>query len=699
MTPRSVATVATALTLALLPAACTSGSGGAPPPASSGSAATAPASPAAVLPVSLVDFGSYTAVPLDDPNTPAYPGPAAPTTLTGVTIAPAVQQALAEPGVSATLTRQGFVVVPADLRQLHFGYAESSYEGWPVYVTTDAAYHVWHQLFAKVLRTTEEQKLLPTLRTLVGGTLDAAHAQTVELAGTPLAEAATRSEQLYQVVAAELGLKVALGPLARQEKALVDGHAGMATSPLLGVQLDYSLMTPRGHYTRTPALTRYFVAMSVLGQARFDLAAQPLRVGLLAARALLGSADRTALWRAVYEPTAFLVGLADDYTPVELNTAAATVAPAWPGDPSAFADDATVAKLASALTATRPVRIDPEKASVRIMGARFVLDSYLMDQLIDPSVGFNSAGEKRLLPSALDVAAVLGSTTAHRLLVEAGATDYRGYPQQFDALTALVSGRPGADWGGTVYDAWLYALQPVLADHGTAYPSTMRGPAWAAKGLQSGLGSYAELKHDTILYTKQAVAEGGGDQPTRVPRNWVEPEPVAFARLAAAVDLLRTGLARRGLLTAEQTQLAADVQDLFGFLARIARDELAGTPIAAADNQRLGVIGETLEGLWFRTAETADGEVTGDTDAALIADIASGPTQVLEVAIGRFDRIYVLVPDDAGRFQVGVGAVFSYYEFAQPAGQRLTDEAWRSLLDRGSAPARPGWQAVMLPRR
>ena len=27
--------------------------------------------------------------------------------------------------------------------------------------------------------------------------------------------------------------------------------------------------------------------------------------------------------------------------------------------------------------------------------------------------------------------------------------------------------------------------------------------------MQSGFGSYAELKHDTILYSKQAVAEGG----------------------------------------------------------------------------------------------------------------------------------------------------------------------------------------------
>jgi hypothetical protein len=88
------------------------------------------------------------------------------------------------------------VVVPADLRQLHYGYTESGYGGWPVYVTTDAAYHVWHLTFDKVLRSLEEQVLLAKLRALVGQSLSAATTQTAELSGTPLADAASRAEQL-----------------------------------------------------------------------------------------------------------------------------------------------------------------------------------------------------------------------------------------------------------------------------------------------------------------------------------------------------------------------------------------------------------------------------------------------------------------------------------------------------------------------
>ncbi len=717
MTPRCVALGAAVM---LLAAACTSGGStpsastpSAPTPSAStpSTAATATATAAALgaLPASLVSFGDYAAVPLTDPDSPAYSGPATPTTLTGVRVAAQVREALKQPGATETLTQQGFVVLPGDLRQLHFAYAGSLYGGWPVYVTTDAAYHVWHLTFDKVLRSLEQDTLLPRLRTLIDQSRAAATTQTRDLAGSPMADAASRAEQLYQVAAAELGLTVTPGPLARQEKALVDAHAGPAVSPILGTRIDYSLMTPRGHYTRTPALQRYFVAMSVLGQSAFclpgsrdcspDDPALPTRVGLLASRVLLGSPQRLALWKAVYEPTAFLVGLADDYTPAELSAAAKTVTPQGIDNPQSFADDATLTRLVTALTTARAVRIDPERASVRLMGTRFVLDSFVMDQLIAPSVGANAGGELRLLPSALDVAAALGSPTASTLLSDSGATGYAGYTTQLNTLRDLIAQRPTAAWGGTVYDAWLYAIQPALARHGTAFPAVMRTPAWAAKSLQSGLGSYAQLKHDTILYTKQAVAEGGGDDVIASRRNWVEPEPVVFARLQAAVDLLRSGLTTRQLITKEQTQLLGDVSALFASFARMAADELAGRPISQVDNAALSTVGERFEALWFRTSDQGrTAEPEADADTALIADIASGPSQVLEVGTGRFDLLYVLVPDDNGTFQVGVGAAFSYYEFATPAGERLTDTTWRTMLDAGKAPARPAWQKVLFAR-
>ena len=107
-----------------------------------------------------------------------------------------------------------------------------------------------------------------------------------------------------------------------------------------------------------------------------------------------------------------------------------------------------------------------------------------------------------------------------------------------------------------------------------------------------------------------------------------------------------------------------------------------------------------LEALWVRTSDQSSEQYAPitDLDSAIIADIASGPDGVLEIGTGRFDRLFVLVPDDAGRFQVAAGAVFSFYEFTVPPGQRLTDETWRARLDSGQAPPRPDWQDVLFPR-
>ena len=657
---------------------------------------------ALALPVSALQFAAYAAVPALDPDAPAYAGPATPGSLEGVRVAPELERALAAPGVAEALSEHGFVVVPSDLRLFHFAYQGNVYQGWPVFVTTDAAYHAWHLVFDKLLRDLEQQVLLPRLETLVTGLLEAARAQTADLAGTGAQDAAERVEQLLQLAAAELGLPGELGPLALAERALVEAHAGTETSPLVGKEIDYSLFTPRGHYTRTDDLTRFFVAMSVLGQLDFCLPGTigcpdlgPARMAVLASRLVAGDPALAALWREIYEPTAFLVGLADDYTPLEVAAAAAEAAPDALADPAGLADDAAIEAVLAALVESRPVAINPERASIRLMGTRFVVDSYILDQLLYPNVG--TEDEPRLLPSALDVAAALGSDFAYAALAETGGTDYVGYDEQLAALEAAVAARPADAWGGTVYDAWLYALTPSFAARGEAYPDFMRSEAWTAKALQAGLGSYAELKHDTILYAKQAVAEGG-DEVSGPRRNWVEPEPVAFARLAAAAELTRGGLESRGLLGEEQAELLDRAAELFAFLERIARDELAGAPISPEDNDRLTYVGGELEAVYWNTTDRlASGDITADEDAAIVADIASGPQGVLELGTGRIDRIYVLVPDDDGTFHVAAGGVYSFYELVGEPGERLTDEAWRARLDSGDAPARPAWEAAFLP--
>ena len=668
-----------------------------PPQTTTGSATATSLPPVVVPALEPTSFGELTAVPLLSGG--SYAGPDTPSSLNGVYIPDWVSAFLDDNNAVPQLAANGFVVVPTTTRHFHHIYDGASYDGYPVFLTTDAAYHVWHLAFDKILREAEQQTLLPILEEMLARLVELARAQDAELAGTDLSEAASRVTQFYEAAATVLELDVGeIGPLAQEEVALIMAAEGMGISPTTGgdeasgfitTNVDYSLFRPRGHYTRNADLERYFRAMSQLGNNAF-LLNKSLPLGVLASRVLLSDPQVVEQWQLVYEPTAWLVGAADDYTPIELGAVVEQVVPTGWTDVTAFSDAANLDAIGAGLLALRPVEINPEAASLRVMGSRFVIDSYILDQLVEPNVS------GRIEASPLDLAAAFDSDWATAVQADKGERDCDGYDAQRAGMQDLVAERTVADWGATVYDAWLYAVAPMWDERGADYPEFMQSNAWTAKSHQTGFGSYTELKHDTILYTKQPVAEGGGEEPPVPPRHWVEPEPVAFERLAAITDLMREGLESRDLLPDQYAELLVDLEDFYSWLGSIARDELAGLPISDEDNEQLGWIGGQLEGFWIRTSDIdLDFDDGPDSHAALIADVMRNGSGVLELGTGFVDYIFVTVPDDEGGFQVATGGVYSYYEFWN-TGQRLTDEEWRAQLDSGTNPPRPEWQAAFL---
>ena len=666
-------------------------------------------------------FADYQWVPpLDD--TATYRGPSTPTSLDDVLLTP-TQSHLRNPDTPELnrlveqLEVNGFAVVGwwGGTRFFHDGYKASAYDSYkPIFVTTDALYHSWHLVFDRALRDTEQHRLLPILEEFLAGAVDGARAQERSLTGTDLADAAHRATAYYE--AAAMLLEVDVGPindLASAEVEAVEAAAGMQTSPITGLRecqapgsfvgcIDFSLFRPRGHYTRTPELGRYFRAMSLLGQEGFALAdGIGVVPGLLVTRVILDDPALLAGWTSLYEPTAFLVGLADDIDPLQLAAAATQAAPGWIEDPTVLADT-DAESIAGAVLADHPVAIDPERAAVRVMGARFTLDAFVLDQLAWPNVGREPPDERRVHVSALDVAAAFGSPLARDLQLATEAT-YDRYEEQLDAMTAVVTGRQPDDWAGTVYDAWLVAIEPQFRTRGSRYPDFMRSDAWAAKSLQTGLGSYTELKHDTVLYTKQgASSEGEGPEgPDFVPRHWVEPDPVAFGRISAAAGLLRDGFADRDLLTDETEDLLATLIELTDWLGGIAARELEGTVASDAENDRLRHVGSELEYLWIASSEINLDRWSHVPDpnerAALVTDIFTTSFDYLQLGTGAIDSIDVIVPLGDGRFELAVGFVYSYYEFWRPTSEpRLTDEEWRWIVREDQTPPRPSWTAAFV---
>jgi len=310
--------------------------------------------------------------------------------------------------------------------------------------------------------------------------------------------------------------------------------------------------------------------------------------------------------------------------------------------------------------------------------------------------------------SPLDLAATFGSPLARELQL-ATESRFLHYTDQLDSMTELVAARAPDDWAGTVYDAWLLAMVPQFDPNGAAYPDFMQSDAWAAKALQTGFASYTELKHDTVLYTKQGSAgEGEGPLPGDFEkRNWVEPDPVAFGRIAAAAELLRDGFADRDLLTPETDDLLATLIELSDFLGGIATRELAGQVATDAESERLDGIGSELEYIWIASSELTPDQsgqtVPGvDERAGLVTDVFTASFEYLQLGTGGVDEIYVIVPIADGRFELAVGQVASYYEFWRDTAQpRLTDEEWRAMVTAaqqtdGPMPQRPQWVDVFL---
>jgi len=620
------------------------------------------------------------------------------------------------------LQRNGFVMTPSGFRQIYALYKDAKERGLPVFVTTDALLHTFHVLYDYTLRVLEVRQFCSDLEALSLQMLDRMQRDASAAFGPAVRDALRRNAAYFSVGLSLMGASFEMPGEVRDfveaELALIAGHAGLAASPIFGYEEDYSQYVPRGHYTRTEELGRFFKAMMWYGRMGFHLRKvdgspnreETLRA-LLIARALGGETVKgepaLAVWDRIYEPTAFFVGESDDLTAREYLDLAPSVygdgAQARTAD--ALGDTALVDAFVAAADALRnPLIIssavddtaeDPEASTkgFRFMGQRFVPDSYMFQQLVYTHVGTRSA--PRLFPMGLDVMAVLGSEAAFALLDKVyNETGYWNYRTQMDKLKGEFAAMPADAWAQNLYWNWLYCLLPMLEPKGEGYPAFMQGDGWIRKGLNTALGSWAELRHDTILYAKQSYTVRETAVPTDVLTfGYVEPAPDVFGRLAALAALMRDGLSLRGLLLTEFGGKLSDLESLCLSLKTIAEKELTATERTEAEYRTIWTIGAALENL-VTFSEEISGEVTNatDQDMAVIADVHTdlNSGRVLEVGVGRPFALYAVV-EEQGEFRAMVGGAFSYYEFKQPLSDRLTDEAWQTQLEGGEASGIPVW--------
>ncbi|MDE7277306.1 MAG: DUF3160 domain-containing protein, partial [Lachnospiraceae bacterium] len=322
------------------------------------------------------------------------------------------------------------------------------------------------------------------------------------------------------------------------------------------------------YYEGDGRLERYFQAMMWYGRIHFAQDNEELdRSALLIAEAVSADEEIYGLWEAIYAVTSFFAGASDDagiceYIPLMKEAYGEDITVnGLIGTPEEFSRfHELTAKLMPPQINTIPIE-DGESNAIpgfRFMGQRFTIDAAVMQELIYSSVGEDGAGGRRMLPDVLDVPAALGSDTALQILEENGAADYAGYSENMEKLRMVLAADKDTLWSASLYAGWLNTLRPLLEVKGEGYPVFMQGGEWAKKNLECFAGSFTELKHDTVLYSKQAMAEmGGGWEQEPDDRGYVEPEPLVYMRFENLAESTAEGLKAYGVLrTADEENLS-----------------------------------------------------------------------------------------------------------------------------------------------
>ena len=605
-----------------------------------------------------------------------------------------------EDDIKDKLARNYFVVCGNAGNEFFEVYEQNRYGQLASFVTVDSLMHTYHLYFSYLLRNLEYDYLSDQILQLSRQMLKDSVEEYESLKGSEWEEAARRNVAFFTV-----GLKLLeddtevsddVKDVVEYELEHIVKAEWIETSMLTGNMEDYTQYIPRGYYEGDEKLERYFRAMMWYGRIHFKLEDEDhTRSALLIAEMLSQDAQAYELWEGIYDITSFFTGASDD---LGVNEYISVMKEVY-GD-SVTEDDlltdadafARFYEMAAKLPMPQINSIpiwewegdDNVIPGFRFMGQRFTVDASIMQELVYRRVKENSAGEKRKIPDVLDVPAALGSDVALGILKESGAADYAGYSENMEKLRAFFARENDTLWSASLYAGWLYTLRPLLEVKGEDYPLFMQSEEWAKKDLECFAGSYTELKHDTILYSKQVIAEmGGGYEEEPDDRGYVEPEPLVYQRFADLSDRTAQGLMERGMLSADAKEDLSRLSEIAGRLLEISEKELKDETLTEDEYEFIRAYGGNIEHFWYEAVKDKSGEggiSSQECPAALVVDIATNPDgQILEAATGSPSVIYVIVSVD-GKMKIAKGSVYSFYQFTWPLDDRLTDSKWHQMM-------------------
>lgn len=670
----------------------------------------------------------------------------------------------------ALFQRNGFVVSER-LGSTSFGdvYYRIFSDDFPVIITADSVLHAWHYSYQRMLEELEELQLAPALEELWGDMRGRLAALPEAVLTGPLADSVGDADYFLAVAASLLGgtqVPVVRGgdDQNRHVTETLEAIARREYAPefeLFGAKrrMDFSQFTVRGHYERSELLGRYFRTFMWCAQADLRIfktviqgtnpGSEELReMGTAVVLAKLLDSSALEQYDAIDGVVQLFVGRQDSMTCSQMRAVLEAAGIDRLEDVTSadrlvelgrlVADGGLGSQLYAGHVFASP--LGPEQAqfpcSFTFLGQRFVPDGWAISQVTFDRIRwfeelpasktfFGKVVRKRT--SALDVAwSVLGNQQPGDLIA-ARMMDLEGeplrdglpYAHNLEAVAATFQRLESQAWEDSIYTRWLHALR-ALSEPTTdvRFPEAMRTRAWAHRMLNTQLGSYTQLKHDTILYAKQPYSS---TILCEYPAGFVEPVPEFWERMGAMAEATADGMSvlpatgvyrfthpdypQSGSVDISRAErLAARMVHCRRFaskmrtLAGMAAKELRQEPFTEEETNFIRSLmnrhdeeyyGASYSG-WYPALFYKDyGQWLGNTDTQpcnepdlLVTDIftsvpgALDPKGgVLHEGVGDVDLMLIAIDNGPDRM-VYAGPTMSHYEFTAEGTTRLTDGYW-----------------------
>ncbi|WP_461247536.1 DUF3160 domain-containing protein [Treponema sp. R6D11] len=596
----------------------------------------------------------------------------------------------------------------------------------PIFITTDLAAHANHLVFDKLLQYCEEEYFFRQLFVVVNEYIKA-----IEQKKEEIPEAVYDTSLLYFQTAKallllaprknaydyiEVNAAQVLSKFPEQvtkEIEQINNASGFGQSSVFpDMKEDYSQYKVRGHYTKNGILGAYFRVLMWFGRINFNLggdtgsakeAAKKLApVALFITDITENSTEIKKLWQSLFDPITDIIGVSDDISFYELAPLWEKIKGAgfmqWYNDSSKlenfiskdYKELRTPAISGFSLFegvydgGSKPEDRRPP-VGWRLFGQRYTLDSEIHNLVSAPRL------YGRGMVQGLDIMKVFGSKTADRFL----RTDYSKYSGLENTLNSLQKNMLKIKddyWFSTYYTNILYQIKTqALFENGAGFYFTEK-PNWNLKAMNSAHGTWAELRHDTILYVKQSFAEKAGGRvdptyrikPLPQPIHYIEPNTPFWIVSAVGIQKLYAVLEKYDFLDGKIAEVLVGLHEIFVKAAEISELEAADKQVSATDLEWIVKIPNKLA-VHVMSMIAQSGGYFDDPDQmrmALVADVFTNGEVgvVLETAVGIPYRLYVPLNDKQGGKRIAVGYGFSYYEFTHPMSDRLNNAQWKNIV-------------------